>query len=114
MGHKNFGKDQRTDRKGLVDFAEVGYSSSFLWNIYKIPVFDRNYSNWKTSSAKINFPLLFKAELTLDEVGDTFFDMKNYKKGYTYVNGHLLGRYWDIGPQERLFCPGVWLKKGAN
>jgi beta-galactosidase len=25
-----------------------------------------------------------------------------------------LGRYWDIGPQERLFCPGVWLKEGKN
>jgi len=40
--------------------------------------------------------------------------MKNYKKGYLYVNGHLLGRYWELGPQERLFCPGVWLKQGVN
>jgi len=40
--------------------------------------------------------------------------MKNYRKGYLYVNGHLLGRYWELGPQERLFCPGVWLKQGVN
>jgi beta-galactosidase len=47
-------------------------------------------------------------------VGDTYFDLKAFGKGYLWVNGHLLGRYWDIGPQERLFCPGVWLKEGKN
>jgi beta-galactosidase len=30
------------------------------------------------------------------------------------VNGHNLGRYWNIGPQQRLFCPGTWLQKGRN
>ncbi len=36
------------------------------------------------------------------------------KKGYIWINGHNLGRYWNIGPQNRLYCPGVWLKKGKN
>lgn len=40
--------------------------------------------------------------------------MSQYGKGYLWVNGRNLGRYWDIGPQKRLFCPGVWLKKGTN
>jgi beta-galactosidase GanA len=31
-----------------------------------------------------------------------------------WVNGHNLGRYWDIGPQKRLYCPASWLKAGAN
>ena len=31
-----------------------------------------------------------------------------------WVNGHLLGRYWYIGPQERLYCPAEFLKKGKN
>jgi beta-galactosidase len=30
------------------------------------------------------------------------------------VNGHALGRYWNIGPQKTLYVPGPWLKKGAN
>lgn len=29
-------------------------------------------------------------------------------------NGHHLGRYWNIGPQKRLYCPAGWLKRGAN
>jgi beta-galactosidase GanA len=41
-------------------------------------------------------------------------DMSNYKKGYVWVNGHNLGRYWEIGPQKRLYCPAGWLKKGQN
>lgn len=40
--------------------------------------------------------------------------MSSYSKGYVYANGRLLGRYWDYGPQKKLFCPGVWLKKGTN
>jgi len=45
---------------------------------------------------------------------DTFIDLSNYQKGYIWVNGHNLGRYWNIGPQYRLYCPGVWLNKGKN
>ena len=40
--------------------------------------------------------------------------MSGYQKGYVYINGHLLGRYWDFGPQQRLYCPAVWLKEGEN
>jgi beta-galactosidase len=60
------------------------------------------------------FPVLYTAEVEIAEPGDTYFDMQHYKKGYLYVNDWLLGRYWNVGPQQRLFCPGVWLKKGVN
>jgi len=30
------------------------------------------------------------------------------------VNGHNLGRFWNIGPQQKLYCPASWLKKGTN
>lgn len=57
---------------------------------------------------------MFEAELTLDEVGDTYLDMSNWKKGFVWVNGYNLGRYWSVGPQQRLYCPGVWLNQGYN
>jgi len=57
---------------------------------------------------------LSRATFTLETVGDTFINVKNYKKGYVWVNGRNLGRYWNIGPSQKVFCPGVWLKKGAN
>ena len=68
---------------------------------------------WRNLSER-NFPSLSRANFTLETVGDTFINVKNYKKGYVWVNGRNLGRYWNIGPSQKLFCPGVWLKKGQN
>jgi beta-galactosidase len=59
-------------------------------------------------------PKLLKGSFDLAELGDTFIDMKDFTKGYVWVNNRLLGRYWNIGPQQRLFCPGVWLKNKQN
>jgi len=35
-------------------------------------------------------------------------------KGYVWLNGYNLGRYWKIGPQQCLFVPSLWLRKGIN
>lgn len=50
----------------------------------------------------------------LKELGDTYLDMSQWKKGVVWVNGRNLGRYWEIGPQKRLFLPAPFLKKGKN
>lgn len=34
--------------------------------------------------------------------------------GFLYLNGHALGRYWDVGPQHDFFLPGCWLNDGEN
>ena len=64
--------------------------------------------------SKLAFPSIMRSQFNLSEAGDTFFDMTGYKKGYLWINGHLLGRYWNAGPQKRLYCPGTWLKQGVN
>ena len=48
------------------------------------------------------------------ETGDVYLDMRGWGKGNVWVNGRNLGRYWKVGPQQTLFVPGVWLKKGRN
>ena len=45
---------------------------------------------------------------------DTFIDMTTWTKGIVWVNGHNLGRFWSIGPQQTLYVPGCWLNFGAN
>jgi beta-galactosidase len=50
----------------------------------------------------------------LSATGDTFLDMRGWGKGIVWINGHNLGRYWRIGPQQSLFVPAPWLKRGAN
>jgi beta-galactosidase len=50
-----------------------------------------------------------------DKPTDTFIHMRNWGKGFVYVNGKNLGRYWmTAGPQKTLYLPGPWLKKGYN
>jgi beta-galactosidase len=40
--------------------------------------------------------------------------MSNWGKGVVWVNGHNLGRYWNVGPQQTLYVPVEWLKQGYN
>jgi len=58
--------------------------------------------------------MFFKGDFELSKTGDTYFDMRKYTKGVVYINGHNLGRYWNVGPQQRLYCPASWLKAGKN
>ena len=50
----------------------------------------------------------------LSKVGDTFLNFETWGKGQVWVNGHAMGRIWSIGPQQTLYVPGCWLKKGKN
>lgn len=60
------------------------------------------------------YPGAYVGTFNLRKVGDTFINMENFGKGQVYVNGYALGRFWRIGPQQTLYCPGAWLKKGKN
>ena len=74
---------------------------------------DSNILQWKGNSNKA-FPALSKATFNVSTPADTYLNVKDYKKGYVWVNGRNLGRYWNIGPSQKLFLPGVWLKEGEN
>ncbi len=59
-------------------------------------------------------PGYHRGYFNLTKVGDTFLNFETWGKGQVYVNGHALGRIWSIGPQQTLYVPGCWLKKGQN
>jgi len=56
----------------------------------------------------------YRGHFTLKKLGDTFINMERWGKGQVYVNGHAVGRFWRIGPQQTLYVPSCWLKKGQN
>ncbi len=56
----------------------------------------------------------YRGYFNLKKVGDTFLNFETWGKGQVYVNGHAMGRIWSIGPQQTLYVPGCWLKKGRN
>jgi beta-galactosidase len=81
--------------------------------MYKLP-FDHVPSwNFKSTSSA-DAPAVYRGSFHVDQLGDTFLDLRGWGKGIVFVNGHNLGRYWHIGPQQTLYCPGVWLKQGRN
>lgn len=119
MGRMNFGKGIY-DWKGITEKVEIQNRKETKelknWQIYSIPVdyaFVKN-KQFKKEANTTNHPAYYKGTFMLDEVGDTFFDMTNWSKGMVWVNGCAIGRYWEIGPQQTLYMPGCWLKKGEN
>jgi beta-galactosidase len=112
MGRVNFGPHLVEDRKGI--FGPVTIAGSILkgWENYSLPMTD--LANLRFSSSSPNGPTFFRGQLELTSLGDTFLDMRGWTKGYVWVNGHNLGRYWKIGPQQSLFLPATWLNRGTN
>ncbi|MFF0753692.1 beta-galactosidase family protein [Streptomyces sp. NPDC004267] len=59
-------------------------------------------------------PGLYTAALTVPTPGDARLRLPGWSRGFVWVNGFCLGRYWNAGPQEALFVPGPVLRPGAN
>ncbi len=59
-------------------------------------------------------PAFYRAHFTLTTTGDTFLDIRYLGKGALWINGHPIGRFWNIGPQQTLYVPGPWLRQGNN
>jgi len=111
MGHINFAQ-YMIDRKGITDRVTLNGMTLFNWEIYNLPLTAPPPAT-KNEDAH-DKGIFFKGQFTLDHTADTYFDCSAYKKGVIWVNGHNLGRYWYVGPQQHLYCPASWLKKGTN
>ncbi len=113
MGHINFAQHM-IDRKGITDRVTLNGMTLMNWEIYKLPMNEEYISNLKPSENIEKHGVFFKGVFNLKDLGDTYFDLSNYAKGVVWINGHNLGRYWNIGPQYRLYCPASWLNQGIN
>ena len=123
MGRINFGRAIK-DFKGITDKVEILYhteNGSELtvnlkdWKVFNI---DDEYSTMKNRHYETltdqKVPGCYRATFNLKKVGDTFLNLETWGKGQVYVNGYPIGRFWQIGPQQTLYMPGCWLKKGEN
>ncbi len=82
------------------------------WETYSPPMNDP--ASVPFSKITTRAPALYRGAFNLEQPGDTFLDVSKLRMGVAWVNGHNLGRFWNIGPQQTLYVPGVWLKKGRN
>jgi beta-galactosidase len=113
MGRVNFGPEVH-DRKGIHAPVTLDGRELTGWEIFNLPLDAKMLSALKYTNKKPNGPAFYRATVNVMEPGDTFLDMRLWGKGFAWVNGHNLGRYWNIGPQQTMYIPGPWLKKGAN
>lgn len=128
MGRINFGRAIK-DFKGITEKVEIEtklYGKPFVydlkgWEVYNIEDEYATYAEMKfmpidevSHRASQRLPGYYRATFNVDYPSDTFLDFSTWGKGLVYVNGHALGRFWEIGPQQTLYMPGCWLRRGEN
>ena len=115
MGRINYGKLITENLKGIISPVYVdGTEITGNWQMFKLPMDKVPNLSKCSSSYALGLPVVYEGSFTLNTIGDTFLNMENWGKGIVFVNGINLGRYWKIGPQQTLYLPGCFLKKGIN
>lgn len=80
----------------------------FNWDVYTLPLDNIDALDYSGSE---DFPAFLKGRFTTNSQADCFVHLKGFTKGYVFINGFNLGRYWKIGPQKSLYVPGTILKQ---
>jgi len=114
-GRINYGPYLTDNRQGITEKVTLNNDELTGWKMYKFPF--GTTAGFKYATNKDTYelqPALYKGSFTLTKTGDTFLDMRGFGKGFVFLNGHNLGKYWYIGPQQTLYIPASWLKKGLN
>jgi beta-galactosidase len=113
MGRVNYSVQMNHQYKGIKDGVIVNGAFQSQWEMFSLPMdnleqidFSGNWQKGQPSFSKVAFQV--------DEVGDTFLELPGWGKGFVVVNGHNIGRFWEKGPQQRLYIPAPYLVKGVN
>jgi beta-galactosidase len=114
-GRINYGPYLTDNRKGILGHITLNKKIVAEWKMYGFPFTDMKKIRFKENTGKtIDQPALYKGTVEISDTADTYFDMRGFGKGFVYLNGHNLGKYWEIGPQQTIYVPACWLKKGIN
>ena len=113
MGRVNFGPDLEEQRKGIDQGVVINGHMHDHWVQYPLPL--DNLSRLDFSGEwREGLPGFYRFTLDADGTADTFLEFQGWGKGCAFVNGFPIGRFWEIGPQKRLYIPAPLLKVGKN
>lgn len=113
MGRVNFGPRLQHQRKGIDQCVQINGHMHNNWKQYTLPLDNIEKVDFSKDYVE-NTPAFYKFNFEVEELGDTFLDFEGWGKGCVFVNGFNIGRFWEIGPQKRLYIPAPLLKKGNN
>lgn len=110
QGRVNYGKQLR-DPKGLIGSVWLGYTELVGWQAFSLPLDDLSGLDFGGEAATPGF---HRFNLVAQQPADAYLDLLGWGKGVAFFNGFNLGRYWQIGPQRRLYVPAPLIKTGEN
>ena len=113
MGRVNFGPSLERQRKGIDQCVTVNGHQQYHWKQFTLPMEDLSGLDY-TLPHQPGTPGFYQFTFKAEQLGDTFLDFAGWGKGCIWVNGFNIGRFWEIGPQKRLYIPAPLLRQGEN
>ncbi|MFL6633256.1 MAG: glycoside hydrolase family 35 protein [Massilia sp.] len=114
QGRVNYGPDLQ-DRKGLLGWVRLGINKLYHWEMVPLPLRDLDVLDFGAyDGGPVDRPGFHRAAFDVAAPGDCFLDLSGWSKGVAWLNGFNLGRYWEVGPQRRLYVPAPLLRQGRN
>lgn len=113
MGRVNYGPEIELQKKGITQGVLVNGSFHMGWDMYSLPLEDISKVDFSRGYGE-GMPAFYRFAFKAEETADTFLDVTGFGKGCVFVNGKNIGRFWEAGPQKRLYIPGPLLKEGEN
>ncbi len=113
-GRINFTTELRNERQGIGGPVTFAGNELTDWEVFPLPMDDLSHLQFSKRIGSPNAPFFYRGRFDLQNTGDTFLDTRGWGKGAVWINGHALGRFWNLGPQQTLYVPAPWLVKGTN
>ena len=115
MGRVNFGPRIESQKKGIAGGVLLNARHQFGWEMFPLPMDNLEKldfsKGWKSGEPAF---YRFRFQVEKGNACDTFLDFTGWGKGFAVLNGFNLGRFWEKGPQKRLYIPAPLLKEGEN
>lgn len=113
MGRVNYSVRMNQQHKGIKDGVVINGAFQSGWEMYALPMDNLDKLDF-SAGYHAGQPSFSRFILEIEEPADTFVDLSGWGKGFVVVNGFNIGRFWELGPQKRLYIPRPLLKTGEN
>ena len=114
MGRVNYSYKLEKQRKGIDSAVVINDHQRYGWDMVCLDEAAMRAMSPEGVNAPAKAPGVYTLTFEVDEAADTFLELPGWGKGTVVLNGFTLGRFWEVGPQKRLYIPAPLLKVGEN
>lgn len=115
MGRVNYGPKLEEQSKGIRGPVLLNGHGHAGWKMYPLEIDASMLEKLDfTGEYQQGAPAFYRIVFSAEKPGDTFLDLSGWGKGCALLNGFNLGRFWEKGPQKRLYVPAPLLRQGKN